>query len=80
MKTLLLAAALLASTPALAWTYETDDGRSVTTVQVNRDGAFCNYATGGRVDDPWVSCMRSKGYIIHGCNFLGMTRCDARGS
>jgi hypothetical protein len=27
MKKLLLAAALLASTPAFAWTYETDDGR-----------------------------------------------------
>jgi hypothetical protein len=81
MKTLLLAAALIVtSAPAFAWTYVTDDGRAVTVVQANRDAAFCNYSTGGRVDEVWVGCMRSKGYIIQGCNFLGMTRCDARGS
>ena len=80
MKKLLFTAALLASTPAMAWTYTTDDGRPSNDIQANRDRAFCNYATGGRVDDPWVGCMRSKGYIVHGCNFLGMTRCDARGS
>ena len=80
MKKLLLAAALVASTPAFAWTAESDDGRQFTNVQLNRDAAFCNYATGGQVDDPFVMWMRSKGYIVHGCNFLGMTRRDARGS
>jgi hypothetical protein len=70
VRTALLAGALLASAPALAWTYETDDGRKVSNIQANRDGAACFMAV-GRVDDPFVICMRSKGYIIHNCTFLG---------
>lgn len=72
MKKIILAAALLAtSSPAFAWTYDTDDGRKVTTVQAGRDGAACDvavYAPGLGVHiDMWMSCMRSKGYIVHAC-------------
>jgi hypothetical protein len=79
VRTALLAGALLASAPAFAWTYETDDGRKVSDIQANRDGAACFMAV-GRVDEPFVICMRAKGYIIHNCNFLGLTRCNALGS
>jgi hypothetical protein len=63
MKKLLLAAALLASTPAFAWTYETDDGRQVTPVQVNRDVGACDMIPGNQFT--WLACMRSKGYVTH---------------
>ena len=75
MKKVILAAALLAgvSTQASAWTYRTDDGRTVTTVQENRDGAYCNMVTGGRNDGVWRTCMLSRGYIIEKCGW--MDRC-----
>jgi hypothetical protein len=59
----------------LPWTYETDDGRKVTSIQVSRDMAACDTILAGRfVDDSRAAmnaCMRAKGYIIHSCNALG---------
>jgi hypothetical protein len=47
VRELVFIAALLASTPAFAWMWETDDGRNVTNVQVNQEGAACAVVAGG---------------------------------
>jgi len=54
----------------LPWTYETDDGRKVTSIQVSRDMAACDTMLAGRYVVPdsrsaLTTCMRAKGYIIH---------------
>jgi hypothetical protein len=67
VRKLVFIAALLASTPAFAWTWETDDGRKVTNIQADREGAACAVVAGGVMDTTWVTCMRAKGYIVHIC-------------
>ena len=71
MKRILLTSVLLlTSVPAFAdnsWTYETDDGRKISTIQVNRDAAACATVFYGMVGPGWKTCMASKGYIVHIC-------------
>jgi hypothetical protein len=52
LRTIIPAILLLGTSPAYAWTYETDDGRVVTAVQANRDGAACNAMALGGVPVP----------------------------
>jgi hypothetical protein len=81
MKLTLIAALLIgASVPAHAteWTWQTDDGRKVSSNQIDREAAACNTTLTGRfVDNPrmaFATCMRAKGYILHSCGWLG-TNC-----
>jgi hypothetical protein len=69
MKKIILAAALIAGSiaQAQAWTYETDDGRTVSNIQADRDGAYCATITGAGAGSIWRTCMRSRGYITHSC-------------
>ena len=59
---------MLAAIPTHAyaedWTYESDDGRAVTRVEVDRAGAACWLVSGNAYNGIWFTCMRAKGYII----------------
>jgi hypothetical protein len=61
------------------WTYRTDDGRKISSLQVEREKAACDtYLTGRLMDDPGFAlkaCMRAKGIIITYCGSFFQKPC-----